>query len=260
MRIGLQLSVFLLLACMFAAGCGKTPGDQQAAGGADIPRGPVFDFFDGRHPLPPSEWAGVETPAGEDRTHLITSLKLNEIRTLCNKAWMLDVLPTSKDPEFDPTGYYLSDLWHLIEIGRSGSLGLKWFYCDLNPPYRDEFRLPSGTAVEGLRIATYFLAMNQITEEGVFDELQSEHNLAETLLWIGYHFYRSEDHGGSGTSRYLALVGSWKSAFQLLARQAEANGDEVLAQQWGERLTQLEEASLAMSRAARAEINRLFGE
>ena len=53
------------------------------------------------------------------------------------------------------------------------------------------------------------------------------------------------------------LAGAWRAAFVLLARDAEAKGDEALARVWAERLDQLEEASRTMSKASMAEMSKL---
>jgi len=251
------LGVLSGVVCLLSTGCREAPTDQDAAYAASGLSGPTFDFFDGRHPLPPSEWAGVKVPNGEDRAQLIPALHIQEVNALSRKAYNLGVLLTSTDAEFDPTGFYVADLWRLLELGDSRALKLKWIPSYYGPAYRDDIEMLGGVTVGGLELAIYLLNMRVIAEEGALDDMQMEHDLAEKLLWIGWHIYRSESHVGSWSSRIFALTGAWGAAFQLRGRQAEASGDEVLAREWADRRTQLEDVSRAMSAASREAVSKL---
>ena len=251
----------LALPGLLVLGCdrGANSKSSGAAGnsGPVSPAGPVFIFFDGKDPLPPSKWAGAAEPTGGDGAATIGALHMRDVnKKHADSGYFEDGVKAH--PEFDPTSLFVDDLRSIVSMGEAASIAVRWTGPDSAQGFRDYLVLPDGTEGRAIGLAGYFNAMAGVARDGGLLDLERDQRLSDHLLWIGYNIYKSDSDVTTSKPRSLILGSAWNAAFELKKQYAKSLGRNEEADAWGKRDEELIEACRAIDTAARAERKKIY--
>lgn len=255
--LALALPGLLVLGCDRGANS-KSSGAAGSAGQVS-PAGPVFIFFDGKDPLPPSKWAQVAEPSGGDGAAAIGALHMRDVnKKHADSGYFEDGVKAH--PEFDPTSLFVDDLRSIVSMGEAASIAVRWTGPDSAKGFRDYLVLPDGTEGRAVGLAGYFSAMAGVARDGGLLDLERDQRLSDHLLWIGYNIYKSDSDVTTSKPRSLILGSAWNAAFELKKQYAKSLGRNEEADAWGKRDEELIEACRAIDTAARAERTKIYGD
>ncbi len=247
-----QITILLaaILFSGFESGCRREPAASTAQSHA-MPEGPVFPFFDGKEPLPPSQWAETPEPVGSDKASELRLLHVAEVREkYVNSNNFSDGI--SAHPQWDPTHHFIDDLPAIRSLGSASTISVDWaeqeWASSRDKGHKDDLILPDGKRIRGTDLAAYLLILGMAAREGALQEYQEHLELSDSLLWIGYHIYASDTDIASGRPRILILGSAWAVAFELREHHARSLGLEAEAEKWRGYMDDLYEAKKEMNR------------
>ena len=257
-HISVLLTVLCVVAIAMLFGCDR-PAASSGVASPIAQIAPRTAFFDGVDFISPAEWASSIDSDGPEASHAIGQLSL-EIVGRKRQESQLFKDGIDAHPELDPVVHFENDLPIILSIGQARAVSISWAGDRGDEGIMDDLILPDGSRVRGVDLAAYFNTLELTAKAGLINQFETDHDIANALLWFGYRVYKSDSDPSSAKMRTMILGSTWRAAFEFRAQATGESKDLAAQATWIARQAELDATMMAVLRKALADRRKQVGE